>query len=178
MEEFTIYYGTLPCGRIKIGVDCNHPYRVNYQKLTDHRVMEVHTDVYEVSNREQELQRLHGVEVDIAPYYINYFKNKSILHRRKVSAKLMGHIHSDETKDKIREKLLGNTNTKGKVLFSDEYKSKLSIKKRMFTDEEEAEIFNKYIPRKYGHGKIAEEYGIHWRTSQDIIKRHKKRVSN
>ena len=108
MEEFTIYYGTLPNGRRKIGVDSNYPNRIKKQKLTDHRVLEVHTCVYEVSDREQELQARNGLEVDNIPYHITYFKNKSPEHGAKISTALTGIPCLEETKIKIRETLTGS----------------------------------------------------------------------
>tara|TARA_R110000796_G_C14429974_1_gene421014 strand:- start:10 stop:531 length:522 start_codon:yes stop_codon:yes gene_type:complete len=90
MEEFTIYYGTLPDGRNKIGVDCAYPRRIMAQKLTNHRVLEVHTCVYEVSDREQALQHQHGVKVDKTPYHVTYFFNKNTEKRAKTSAALIG----------------------------------------------------------------------------------------
>tara|TARA_R110000744_G_scaffold347915_1_gene453448 strand:+ start:50 stop:643 length:594 start_codon:yes stop_codon:yes gene_type:complete len=72
----------------------------------------------------------------------------------------------------------GYISPKTGIPIKEQTKQQISQTLRNFTDDEEAEIFNKYIPYKYGHGDIAKEYGIHWRTSQEIIKRHKKRVSN
>jgi len=115
--NYTIYHGTLPNGRRKIGVDSQYPSRIKKQKLTDHHVMEVHTDIYEVSDREQELQRLHDVEVDDVPYHITYFKNKNPIQRAKLSIIMMG--------NKIGA---GNTNTKGRALTS-AHKAKVSAAK-------------------------------------------------
>ena len=159
MEEFTIYYGILPDGRRKIGVDCNYPNRIRGQNLTDYRILEVHTDVYEVSDRELELQRENGLEVDTIPYYKVYFKNKSPEFRAKVSNGLIGNtngvgnksrtgqtnsketrskigaantgkVHTEETKNKIGAALTGRD-------FSEEHKAKLSVKaKGKFVSEE------------------------------------------
>ena len=110
MEEFTIYYGTPEGKDIKIGVDCNYPKRINKQKIHDGQILEVHTCVYEVSDREQELQRQYGVRVDLVPYYVNYFKNKNADQRAKISNALLGNTcaagnkgnpRSEETKLKI-----------------------------------------------------------------------------
>ena len=80
--NYTIYHGTLPNGRRKIGVDSQYPNRIKQQKLADHFVMEVHTDIYEVSDREQELQELHDVEVDDVPFHITYRMGKNNKGRR------------------------------------------------------------------------------------------------
>ena len=79
----------------------------------------------------------------------------------------------------LKQKYLdGYISPKTGIPIKEQTKQQISKTLRNFTDEEEEEIFNKYIPYKYTHHMIAKEYGIHWRTSQEIIKRHKKRVSN
>jgi len=135
MEEFTIYMGALPSGRIKIGVDCKYPRRIRQQKLTDHQVLEVHDDVYEVSDREQELQRQYGLKVDTNPYHVQYFINRNIEKRNKVSLALTGKVLSEETKAKI------STAHAGKVL-SEETRSKISetLAGRELSEEHKANI--------------------------------------
>ena len=121
--NYTIYYGTLPNGRRKIGVDEHYPNRIKKQKLTDHFVMEVHTCIYEVSEREIELQELHDVKVDRIPYWKVSAKNKKEISSRtieKMRASKIGKIISEETKAKISNTL------KGRV-FSEESKAKLSV---------------------------------------------------
>jgi len=112
MEEFTIYKGT-PRGKdTKIGVDSNYPTRIKKQKIQDAEILEVHTDIYEVSRREMELQRLHGVKVDTVPYHVNYNTHS-------------GKILSEETKRKMSESMKGNTNAKG-MKRSEESKNQIS----------------------------------------------------
>ena len=108
MEEFTVYYGYKPNGRPKIGVDCAYPNRIMTQKLTNHRVLEVHTCVYEASDREQELQRQHGVRVDHVPYHVTYFTNKNTKtrplsedHKIKLSESNRGLLRTEDQKRKI-----------------------------------------------------------------------------
>jgi len=126
MEEFTIYYGTPEGKDIKIGVDCKYPRRIKIQKISDVQILEVHTCVYEVSKREQELQRQYGVRVDNTPYYVTYFANRTEEKRRSATEWQIGREainkgipHLDETKQKIREAHLG-------VPKSEEHKLKLS----------------------------------------------------
>jgi len=126
MEQFTIYYGTPQGKQTKIGVDCAYPKRIKAQKITDGQILEVHTCVYEVSKREQELQRQYGVKVDKVPYHITYFANRTEEKRKSASDWQIGREainkgipHLDETKQKIREAHLGVTKTK-------EHKHKLS----------------------------------------------------
>ena len=117
MEQFTIYYGTPEGKATKIGVDCNYPSRIKDQKIMDGQILEVHTCVYEVSDREMELQRQYGVKVDTIPYHVMYFKNKSAEMRAKVSIANTGKERTEENKAKISAAMQGNTNaccTKGK----------------------------------------------------------------
>ena len=124
MEEFTIYH--IP--GIKIGVTSNLIRRMKDQGFTEWEVLEVHTDVYEVSDREQELQRQYGLRVDTVPYHIIYFRNRSEQQSNKLSAagmgntRNLGNIHSEETKTKM------SAAQTGKVL-SEETKDKMRVPK-------------------------------------------------
>lgn len=115
MEEFTIYYGTLPDGRIKIGVDHNYPSRIKIQKIVDGRILEVHDNVYTVSDRERELQRLYGVQVDRVPYHITYFNSKKESRSIAISIANKGKVRTAEFKDNMRDKMQGNKNAKGAI---------------------------------------------------------------
>ena len=120
MEQFTIYYGTPQGKDKKIGVDCEYPSRIKDQKIRDGQVLEVHTCVYEVSDREMELQREYGVRVDDVPYYVTYFKNKNPEQRAKVSAansisllgntNTLGHKHTEKARANMSSAKKGNTN--------------------------------------------------------------------
>ena len=128
MEEFTIYYGTPQGKDKKIGVDSSYPRRIIQQKIQDGQVLEVHTDIYEVSRREQELQRQYGVKVDTVPYHIVYFMTQDPIRNAKISATGTGRTHSDEVKAFISALNKGNTNgsgNKGKTT-SKETKAKIS----------------------------------------------------
>ena len=115
MELFTIYYGTPQGKQTKIGVDCSYPKRIKAQKIHDGQILEVHTCVYEVSKREQELQRQYGVKVDTTPYYVNYFRNKT--------TEFSAMISQSNSVNKI-----GNTYTRGSKL-SEETKAKITASK-------------------------------------------------
>jgi len=152
MEEFTIYYGILPDGRRKIGVDSNYPKRIRNQKLTDHRILEVHTDVYEVSDREQELQARNGLEVDTLPYYKLYFRNKSENMRDVVRDTHTGKVVSEETRAKISAANTGKvhteeakakmSNTRKGIPKSEEHKAKIGAANtgRLHTEETKDKI--------------------------------------
>jgi hypothetical protein len=57
---------------VKIGVSTQPEIRVNRQGYTDFEILETHTDIYEVSNREIQLQNEYGYEIDKVPYYKSY----------------------------------------------------------------------------------------------------------
>jgi hypothetical protein len=57
---------------VKIGVSTQPEARVERQGYTDFEILETHTDIYEVSNREIELQTQYGYPVDQVPYYKSY----------------------------------------------------------------------------------------------------------
>jgi len=123
MEEFTIYKGTPEGKDLKIGVDSKYPRRIKKQRIQDAEILEVHTDIYEVSRREQELQRLHGVKVDKVPYYVTHnthsgkitseetkrkmSKPRTEEAKRRMSEAQTGSKKSEETKRKIGESLKG-----------------------------------------------------------------------
>lgn len=116
MEQFTIYYGTPEGKAPKIGVDCLYPNRIKAQKIRDGRVLEVHTCVYEVSRREQELQREYGVRVDDVPYHVVYFMNKKAEKRTAISTALKGVAKSEEAKRNMSEARLGKPIPKETIL--------------------------------------------------------------
>ena len=55
---------------VKIGVTTNLKHRIEQkQKCTNYTVLETHTDIYKVSQRELELQAQYGYTVDSRPYW-------------------------------------------------------------------------------------------------------------
>jgi hypothetical protein len=143
MEEFTIYYGTPEGKDKKIGVDCSYPARIKKQKIMDGQILEVHTCVYEVSDREMELQRQYGVKVDTIPYYVTYFKNKKPSQRTKISETLQGFQHTEETKTQMSASHSG-------LVLSEETKAKISESHMgiMHTEETKERIRNKKLGTK------------------------------
>ena len=67
---YTLYYGKLPNGRWKVGCDEAYPNRPIQQEMTEYRDLETHEDIYIASDRELQLQREYGVDVDSIPYYM------------------------------------------------------------------------------------------------------------
>ena len=73
MKTYYIYHIT----GIKIGVTVNIPRRMSQQGFTQWDILETHTDIYEVSDREISLQKEYGLPVDKVPYW------KSVENRKK-----------------------------------------------------------------------------------------------
>jgi hypothetical protein len=53
---------------VKIGVSKTPEKRVTEQGYSDFEILEMHTDIYEVSKREKELQKEYGYRID-GPHY-------------------------------------------------------------------------------------------------------------
>ena len=187
---YTIYYGTRPNGTPKIGCDEAYPNRPIKQNLTNYYIVEEHTDEMVASRRERELQKEHGLKVDKFPYHLRKVYGGKGGNTRS-SQESFRNINSNRTRES-RNNAAASISIALKEKYSDpnyihhqlgihlkeDTKQQISETLRQFTDEEEAEIFNKYIPRKYTQSMLAEEYDIHWRTVQEILKRHKKRATN
>lgn len=130
---------------VKIGCTTNVEHRMKEQgyEFSDAIILEEHTCIYTVSDREIELQKENGYPVDTIPYW------KAVQNRRKWT----GNEHN-WTKEASRK---GGFNSKSNKL----------------TPEQELEVVSKYIPRKYSQYKLAEEYGVGQPCINAILKRHK-----
>jgi hypothetical protein len=157
MEEFTIYYGTPQGKDKKIGVDSSYPARIKKQKIQDGQILEVHTCVYEVSDREMELQRQYGVKVDTIPYYVTYFRNKSAEHRTKTSATLKG-IKRNPSKE--------NQSNAGKIGGSITAKAR-----RKLTMDQAREIRILYATGQYTFKSLGKKYGVDFRLISKVVHR-------
>ena len=169
MEEFTIYYGTLPDGRNKIGVDSNYPTRINQQKLTNYRVLEVHTDVYEVSKREQELQQQYDVKVDTCPYHVVYFVNlnrqgykMTAEQKQKISIAHTGKTRSEEHVNNLAQSLTGKRRTK-------EHKKTISKSKVTTTPETDVLVVTDHL-LGMSLRKLAVKHNLSFGTVRRIIR--------
>jgi len=135
---------------VKIGVTVNIPHRMAEQGFTEWDILETHTDIYEVSDREIQLQKEYGLPVDKVPYW------KSVENRN-------NWVRTEEHKRKISESTQGQTNGNQSQLGKPSHQRKLTF-------EQAEEIRAKYIPRKYGYAQLAEEYGVFWTAIPPIIK--------
>ena len=65
-KEYKIYH--IP--GVKIGVSVNPIRRMRRQNNQPYEILETHTDIIKVSEREIELQKEYGYKIDTIPYYI------------------------------------------------------------------------------------------------------------
>lgn len=65
--EKTYYIYHIPS--VKIGVSEEPEKRVKKQGYSDYEILETHTDIIKVSERERELQKEYGYKIDSSPYY-------------------------------------------------------------------------------------------------------------
>ena len=104
---------------IKIGCTSDLEKRMSDQGFTEWDILETHTDIYEVSDREIQLQKDYGLPVDTEPYYVTVEK--------RLLATEAG--HTTEAKAKRSQSLLGNTNGAGLkgIPKSEEWKTKMDF---------------------------------------------------
>ena len=67
MKTYTIYH----INGVKIGCTSQLKKRLSDQGFTNCEILEEHTDIYEASNREIELQKQYGYRVDDVLYWIS-----------------------------------------------------------------------------------------------------------
>jgi len=120
------------------------------QGFTEWEHLETHTDIYEASNREIELQKEYGLPVDSIPYY------QAVENRRKFTRE-----------DNAKGGRNGGTNTSPIPGRASKGSPRRAL--RFLTFEQAEEIRSKYIPRKYSCNKLAIEYGVNINTIQSIV---------
>ena len=115
---------------IKIGVTKDLKRRMRDQRFTEWNILEEHTDIMEVSNREIQLQKDYGLPVDNIPYWKTHSlvsdSNKGVATRR-------------------RNGTLGNSGLDASVI-------------RKLTFEQAEEIRTKYNTGNYSQRSLAKEY--------------------
>jgi hypothetical protein len=123
---YTIYH----IQGIKIGCATQPKKRVQEQGYKEFNILEQHNDIYVASDREQELQKQYGYEVDECPYWKTYEQN--IERRNKVSkeqrnaySKMGGNknVESGWMKEWQQRSVITRTGTK----HSDESKMKMRL---------------------------------------------------
>jgi hypothetical protein len=139
----------------KIGVTTNIPRRMQQQGFTEWEILEVHTDIYEVSDKEQQLQRQYGLPVDKEPYW------KTMEKRMLMTAA----SHTPEANQKRNATLDNRGSRTGGIPYMDKetvfrVSSSGGKASRTLTMEQANEIRSKYI-KKYGMiAKLAKEYNV------------------
>tara|TARA_R110002050_G_scaffold144102_3_gene269523 strand:+ start:1860 stop:2333 length:474 start_codon:yes stop_codon:yes gene_type:complete len=152
MKTYLIYH--IP-GK-KIGCTKDLYKRMSDQGFTQWEILEEHNCIYEVSDREIQLQKDYGLPVDKVPYW------QSVQNRRKwqpgdapiLTSERASYMRSC-VKDKSRPK-------------SKETREKISISMSKLLKQAD-EIRVKYIPRKYSMQKLAKEYNVSRSTISRII---------
>ena len=107
MKKYIIYH----IAGIKIGVTSNLIKRMSDQGFTEWEILEEHTDIYEVSDREIELQKQYGLPVDAVPYW------QSVQNRRKFTKEEMsrgGRNSIDQMRSKLTKEALSRGGKNGK----------------------------------------------------------------
>tara|TARA_R110002167_G_scaffold345745_1_gene556204 strand:+ start:130 stop:528 length:399 start_codon:yes stop_codon:yes gene_type:complete len=114
------------------------------QGFTEWEHLETHTDIYEASNREIELQKEYGLPVDKIPYFVAVQNRPQGMSKETL-------IKSKESK--IRNNTTGNGGkVGGKVK---------SIWNRKLTQEQAEEIRARHIPNLRGlRASLAKQYNV------------------
>ena len=156
MKVYYIYH----IAGIKIGCTSDLIKRMSDQGFTEWEILEEHTDIYEVSDREIELQKQYGLPVDKVPYW------QSVANR---------HIWDDNTRvtwnsetSKIARALVKNPGCQ-----KEESKLKLSISKSKLLNEADIirERFKQWDLSKHKFELvIAKEYNVSRPTINRILR--------
>lgn len=107
----------------KIGVSTHPKKRVTGQKYTDWEILETHNDIYEVSDREIQLQKEYGYPIDTVPYWKSAQTLKK--HRR---PDLGGKGNSPEQMRKIQKLRKHNGHPPTTPIFVYDYKTNKFIR--------------------------------------------------
>ena len=150
MKTYIIYHIV----GVKIGCTSQLEIRMRDQNFTQWDILEEHTNIYEASTREIQLQKEYGLPVDTIPYW------KSIEHRRLAGIKgaRVSPVQMFTTPESCAKGGRISRNNK-------------------LTPEQEIEVVNKYVPRVYHQYMLAEEYGVVQPCINAILKRHKKSLN-
>ena len=145
--EYTIYH--IP--GIKIGCTSQLKIRMRKQGFTEWEILETHTDIYEASNREIQLQKDYGLPVDTIPYWKSVEKSNENPEGRARGGRLTCEklTHEQRSRGAINSEIVRRSN-------------------RIFTVQQIIEIRSKYIPRKYTVKMLADEYSCSYHSMSNI----------
>ena len=91
---------------VKIGCTDNVKKRVKVQGYNNYKILEEHTDIYEASDREIDLQKQYGYKVDTIPYW----QTVTLLNTKEIRAK-----KSERMKNKPKEFFVKAGKVGGKI---------------------------------------------------------------
>ena len=147
----------------KIGVTDNMKERMRAQGFTKWEILETHTCIYEVSDREQELQRQYGLPVDTIPYWKVVKSNQCPIARAKTSAGLKGIKRNHTREHQQKASRAGHIAKLEKGTYDD-----IGRKKRKLTFED-AEAIRKLCNDGMKQRDAAKEYNVSQRTINCIV---------
>lgn len=122
----------------KIGVSEQPEIRVKTQKHSQYEILETHTDIFKVSEREIELQKQYGYKVDLLPYYKTVKTAKSGRGGKVANGK-GGRNNSKENKSKAG-KIGGKGNRQ--LTFDDAQTIRELYSKKVYNQYQLAEMYN------------------------------------
>ena len=162
---------------VKIGVSTNPEKRVEKQNYNHFEILETHTDIYKVSDREIELQKQYGYKVDKVPYWKTYEQRKK--YRTFQSCSNGGKKGGKTTSLKAQKEKIGFFAYNEKLTPEELYKqrTKGAIKKRLLTKEQIEFIKNTHYPIKTQYelipnGKMSTgQLAKHFDVGKHIIQR-------
>tara|TARA_R110000744_G_scaffold152148_1_gene265987 strand:- start:3 stop:533 length:531 start_codon:yes stop_codon:yes gene_type:complete len=137
--------------------------RALQQTHTDVILLEEHTDIYEASDREIQLQKDYGYTVDKVPYYI------SVKNRR-----IFNDVDRAKSQSILRQSYYGTehhmTNFKKACSLGGRKGGTSPTPNKKLTNQQAFEIRSKYIPNTKGlKQKLATEYNVSYATIKGIL---------
>lgn len=166
MKTYTIYH--IP--GVKIGVSTRLINRLEEQGFSNYEILEEHVDIYEVSNREQELQKEYGYKVDSKPYWkvvedglrglANVKPENRIVNNKEHQSKASAAAH----KSKLKK---GFYNYLGELKRKLTYKDAQKIRKLYTNGNKQRDIANQYNVSQRTIANI-----IHYRTYNNVENIH------
>ena len=156
---------------IKIGVSTNPKQRVERQGYTEYEILEEHTCIDTVSNRELELQKQYGYKVDNVSYKSTYNQRKK--YRTKENCSKGGKKGGKSTGNRIKNgELIGFHLTNLSLSKEELYKqrTKGAVKKRILTPKQIEFVKKTYYkaktqydiipPNKMTSGQLASHFNV------------------
>ena len=160
----------------KIGVSTEPKIRVKRQGEIEFEILETHTDIYKVSDREIELQKQYGYKVDKVPYWKTYEQRKK--YRTKENCSKGGKVGGKTTGAKAQKEKIGFFAHNEKLTPEELYiqRTKGAVKKRVLNQQQIDFVKSTYykITNQYDVvpvGKMTtSELAKHFNVSKKVIR--------